>query len=223
MQTTIQQQEFLKAKLNGLLKYSETYAEVYDHILLALTLRTNPKSFEAAVNDIIEEDFGGDFELRRMEDKCRVAAIKKVKKQYRVSFFSWFKSAPLLASMVATFLLLNYIALQSLLIVELVLGVIVLVPEINFIARRIRAGYLFGDAKASLRDAILKKMTYGSVFIYIRLAILSQSIIIVFSIPKQQTHYVEQLIITVYAVLFIIRAAILSKLYKGDIELSLNQ
>ncbi|MDB5002346.1 MAG: hypothetical protein JWQ34_571 [Mucilaginibacter sp.] len=223
MKPNREQQEFIKAKLNGILRYRETYAEVYDHILLALAQQADYQDFETLVNNIIEQDFGGDFKLRQMEDKCRVAAIKKVKKQYRQSFMRWFKSVPLLVSVAATFLLLNYIALQSLLVMEVFFGLIILIPEIIFIAKRIKTGYLFGDTKASLRDAILKKMTYGSVFIYVWLAILSQSIILIFSISKQQGRYVEQLIITTYTVLFIIRAETLSKLYKGDIELSLNQ
>ncbi len=223
---TADQKIWLKDYLNRVMRYHETYEEVYDHVLLAITQRENPEDFETTVNNIIEADFGGEFNLQKMEDKCRVAAIKKVKSQYRQSFIGWFKSAPLLVGVAATFLLLNYIALQSLLVVEVILGLIILMPEIIFIVQRIKAGYVFGNAKASLRDAILKKMTYASIlgywYLIFWLTALSQLIILVFSIPVGQAHYVNQGIITTYTVLFAIRAVTMSKLYKGDIELSLN-
>jgi len=222
MKPNAEQQEYLKARLSGILKYRETYAEVYDHILLALEGRSVFEDFESIVNKLIEKDFGGEQSLRKMEDQCRIAAIKKVRTEYKLGFWSWFKTPSLLAALVSTFLLLNYIALQSLIAAEVIWGLIVLVSEISFIVRRINAGYLFGGAKASLRDAILKKLTYGSIFIFLRITIISQSVVLLFSIPAQLVHYIDQVLITSYAVLFIARATSLYKLFKSNMELSLN-
>jgi len=65
------QDELLKRYLRKVFFYRETYEEVYDHMLSALQVQPAGIPFEAAVNNIICNDFGGHNNLLVMERNCK--------------------------------------------------------------------------------------------------------------------------------------------------------
>lgn len=58
MKPTLQQGEILKKYLREALLYRETYEEVYDHVLTSLAQKSEESSFQNAVNEILNDDFG---------------------------------------------------------------------------------------------------------------------------------------------------------------------
>jgi len=86
MKLTEQQDIYLKEYLRKALKYRETYNEVYDHMLTALTNKTGDAPFEQIVDEIIRYDFGGRDSLAMLE----VAAKKSNSKADIASFRSLF-------------------------------------------------------------------------------------------------------------------------------------
>jgi hypothetical protein len=79
MKLTEQEDQFLKQYLSKVLKYRETYDELYDHIITALSHRATITSFEETIADIISDDFGGPGNLLKLEKaskgvpRCEVA------------------------------------------------------------------------------------------------------------------------------------------------------
>jgi hypothetical protein len=64
------------------LKYRETYAEFYDHILSALETLPGDISFDDASQKIIAEDFGGLTGMRLIENKYQRSVFAEMKKKY---------------------------------------------------------------------------------------------------------------------------------------------
>ena len=59
MKITPEQQSLLQRHLRKILKYRETYAEFYDHIVTAVEAEKANILFDDAVIGIIKNDFGG--------------------------------------------------------------------------------------------------------------------------------------------------------------------
>jgi hypothetical protein len=105
MKPNQKQKLWLQSYLGAVLKYRETYEEVYDHVLLALENRHQEKFFEGTVNAIINEDFGGVNGLFAMERNCENAMVK----QYWRLFSSYLK-LPYLICIAVISVILAYIA-----------------------------------------------------------------------------------------------------------------
>jgi len=114
MKLTGQEDQFLKQYLSKILKYRETYDELYDHIITALSHKTTITSFEQTVYDIITDDFGGHDNLMKLEKAFRKAAIKGTIRLFLIYFIGYFKFPKLLytiAGIVMTYYFTLYVQL----------------------------------------------------------------------------------------------------------------
>jgi hypothetical protein len=102
MKLTEQEDQFLKQYLSKVLKYRETYDELYDHIITALSHRTTITSFEETIADIISDDFGGPGNLPKLEKASKKAASKDTIRLFLISFISYFKFPKLLYTVAGT-------------------------------------------------------------------------------------------------------------------------
>lgn len=96
MKLTAQEDQFLKQYLSKTLKYRETYDELYDHIITALSHKITTSSFEETIADIIRDDFGGPDNLRKLEKASKKSAFKDTVRLFLISFIGYFKFPKLL-------------------------------------------------------------------------------------------------------------------------------
>ncbi len=82
MKLTTDQQKYLKEYLGGYLDYRETCAEFYDHIVTALENTPENISFNTALNNIIDKDFGGLANIPVIEARYRQTTLWEMKKRY---------------------------------------------------------------------------------------------------------------------------------------------
>ncbi|WP_183580461.1 hypothetical protein HDF18_25915 [Mucilaginibacter sp. X5P1] len=100
MRLTEQEDQLLKQYLSKILKYRETYDELYDHIITALSHKTTITSFEQTIYDIITDDFGGHDNLMKLEKASKRAAFKDTIRLFLISFIGYFKFPKLLYTVV---------------------------------------------------------------------------------------------------------------------------
>ena len=91
MKLTGQEDQLLKQYLSKILKYRETYDELYDHIITALSHKTTITSFEETIADIIRDDFGGPDNLIKLEKASKKAAVEDTVRLFLISFIGYFK------------------------------------------------------------------------------------------------------------------------------------
>ncbi len=78
-----QQQELrLQAYLAKNLRYRETYAEFYDHILSVVETLPVGISFDNASEEVIEKSFGGIAGMRLIEQNYQRAVFAEMQKKY---------------------------------------------------------------------------------------------------------------------------------------------
>ena len=77
-----QEKQELEKYLRKNLKYRETCAEFYDHILAALEAKPADGSFADAARQIINDDFGGIAGMRLIEAKYQQASFKELRDKY---------------------------------------------------------------------------------------------------------------------------------------------
>ena len=82
MKPTPSQQVLIRQQLRSLLKYRDTYDEVYDHILSSLETLPQDIDIDDALNNIVESELGGTKGLKKIEAKYRGLAIKQFIKDY---------------------------------------------------------------------------------------------------------------------------------------------
>src|ERR1700744_1948174 len=82
MKVSPNQQIQLQQYLSKNLKYRETYAEFYDHILSALETLPGNASFDDASQKIIAEDFGGMAGMRLIENNYQRSVFTEMQKKY---------------------------------------------------------------------------------------------------------------------------------------------
>jgi hypothetical protein len=111
MKLTKQEDLLLKQYLCKTLKYRETYDELYDHIVTALSHKTTITSFEQTVYDIITDDFGGYDNLMKQERTSKKVAIKDTIRGFLIYFTDYFKF-PQLVYTVAGIAMLYYFTLH---------------------------------------------------------------------------------------------------------------
>jgi hypothetical protein len=82
MKPTSDQISSLQKYLRKNLKYRETYAEFYDHILTAVEVNSTDASFNDMVMKVVKDDFNGAQGMRSIEDQYRRSAFKELKRKY---------------------------------------------------------------------------------------------------------------------------------------------
>jgi len=82
MKPTPEEISLLQKYLRRSLKYRETYAEFYDHILTAVEAESGDASFNEQVMQVIKADFGGPQGMRSIEDQYRRSAFTELKRKY---------------------------------------------------------------------------------------------------------------------------------------------
>jgi len=147
-----------------MLKYHETYEEVYDHLLLALETRPQEKFFESTINTIITEEFGGIKGLHAMEKNCKAAATSEVQRQYWRYFFSYFKfpNAIYIAIISAILAYTAFHVSFKLMILSGLIWIIgaIMTPTLLYAARRFKISYKLYGSQKLLKDRILGRLVY---------------------------------------------------------------
>ncbi len=160
MKPTLQQEEILRKYLRDALAYRETYEEVYDHILSALEQKPQGIPFQEAVNQILNDDFGGGKGLVEMEKKCYQSVVDETIGQQWKYFKSNFKFPNLIYTLIlflTIYFIVSKIAFASFIIVFLVFAGI-LVPGLFMLIRYYWMGYFTLDTKKSIKDKIMGKI-----------------------------------------------------------------
>lgn len=160
MKPTLQQEEILKKYLREALLYRETYEEVYDHILTALEQKPKELLFQEAINQILNNDFGGGKGLVEMEKKCYQYVVDEILSQLWKYFKSNFKFPNLFYTLIlvlTTYFIVSKIAVASFIILFLFF-VGMVVPGIIMLIRYYFIGYFTLDTKKSIKDKIMGKI-----------------------------------------------------------------
>jgi hypothetical protein len=158
MKLTEQEDQLLKQYLSKILKYRETYDELYDHVVTALSHKTTITSFEQSVYDIITDDFGGYDNLMKLEKASKKMAIKDTIKGFLIYFTGYFKFPKLLYT-VAGIVMVYYFTLYFQLTLWTVQAIcpamicfpqlyyfVTLIKEFAFLQKRDKKGYVFKPA-----------------------------------------------------------------------------
>jgi len=96
MKLTEEEDQLLKQYLLKILKYRETYDELYDHIITALSHKTTITSFEETIADILTDDFGGYDNLTKLEKAYKKVAVRDTVRLFLIYFIGYFKFPKLL-------------------------------------------------------------------------------------------------------------------------------
>jgi hypothetical protein len=165
MKATQQEKQWLKDYLYQVMKYKETYEEVYDHMLLAIENEPENRHFEAVVLHVLERDFGGNNGLLALEEACRETAEENATAQYRNSYKQWFLTRYALVTLTifaGLFWTLHFKHFFP--VVLLVFFIFFFAPIVLLALRWLGLGYKQGDTKASLKDDITRKVSFKSYF-----------------------------------------------------------
>ncbi len=163
-----QQKQILRDSLRKMLNYRETYEEVYDHILSALTNEPDNITMNDAISKLIRTDFGGYKRLKRMEKTIKRTAIKDTVKQYLNLVADYFKIPFLfytIALIVTACYFISLLKINTFAWHVLFLGPLIVVGIIIH-ARYIKTGYVLGDSKQSARDRIFRNIALFPVRMY---------------------------------------------------------
>jgi hypothetical protein len=172
MKPTSEQKQRLKDYLNKVMLYRETYEEVYDHMLLAIENHPEQECFTSAMVNILESDFGGSCGLGELERNCLRTVELTAKAQYWGNFKNWFTSLLLIVT-AAIYLGLYYLSMQFGGEFMLLFVLILILPTILFCIRGFRLGYARGNNKRSIRDAIIRRLTFKANWIFFYVCIIS--------------------------------------------------
>jgi len=152
----------LQKYLRSNLRYRETYAEFYDHILSSLENMPGNINFDESIKRIIDKDFGGIAGMRTIEIQYQKSTFREMQTKYFDALLSCLTS-PLIFLLLAYSAIVCYVVQQSWynFFTFLVLMVTIrLVPGVMKLMRYIRSGYVFGDTKRSVKDSFFKWMDY---------------------------------------------------------------
>jgi len=163
MKPTLQQEENLKAYLSDILKYRETIDEVYDHVLSAVEGRPENVWFQDAVNQVLNDDFGGGKGLVKMEKQhLRDASWEgyvKMFKSLKANF-----QFPNIFYTLTLFYIINYV-IQNIHINYTKAIIIFPCSAIFFLllglTRKFFIGYFTGDKRKSISDVVIDKILFG--------------------------------------------------------------
>ena len=217
MKPTAEQDILLKAYLREVLRYRDTYEEVYDHVLTALAHNTYSGTMEEAVNQILRVDFGGYDQLRKMESKARAAALNDGIKRYLRFFWSYFKWPALpftLCFAVLVYFTLAQVKLQPM-VLGGIFGVIIFTPAILSLRRFYVAGYVFRDIKKSVRDDVFARIAVVPTRLFV---VFGLAVIINMDKGRDVWQYVSAPVLTLLYVLSGIYLLALVNLYRDEFK-----
>ncbi|MGI4728333.1 MAG: hypothetical protein ACRYGB_07160 [Janthinobacterium lividum] len=162
MKPTLQQTEILKTYLSDILKYRETIDEVYDHVLSAVEAKPENISFQDAVNDILNDDFGGGNGLAKMEkqhlqDAIWEGIIQMIKYVIANFFF------PSILYTIILYVATSY-AVQNIKINHFQVVLIFPLNALFFLLiswiRKFFVGYFTRDTRKSIQDIVTERIMY---------------------------------------------------------------
>ncbi|HEY2581591.1 MAG TPA: hypothetical protein VGI43_07285 [Mucilaginibacter sp.] len=225
-----EQMQYLKDYLRAVLKYHETYEEVYDHILLALEERPQEKFFASTVDAIIMDDFGGNNGLMMMEENCRNAIAGEVWKQYWRCFFSYLKF-PYVIYTVFISMILGYIAIHvryKVIFLSEIIWVLsaIMIPVLLFAGRKFKIGYKLDGPQKLLKDGILGKLVskpFQFIIWYFLLSVLIRDTQGIFNyhLIFDLWRYISPLILIAVFVAATIHCLSFIRLIKGEFKISI--
>jgi hypothetical protein len=160
MKPTEQQLKVLQDYLHKTLTYRETYEEIYDHILSAIEHQPNNISFENAINNIINDDFGNPKNLLKIEKANKNALVKETISAYMKYWGYYFKLPGVLYTLV--FALLSYYFFSQMRFQPVaffgVFTLVVLYPGLIWFLRLYHTGYVLGTTQKSAKDKLFENM-----------------------------------------------------------------
>jgi hypothetical protein len=230
MKPTDQQIQWLKEYLRAVLTYRETYEEVFDHILTALTGSAIDDSFDHTVNGIINNDFGGYNNLPKLEKASKKAATRNSIKLVLGNLAEYFKFPSVLyvaTGTVAAYYLTLYLKIASWNLWQIfVLGMVIQVmPGIlgsykifaQVKAKYIQTGQVLNHTKIkpSLKEGAFRIMMsfpiYAFLFVNLCLSILANN-------GSHLPDSAASLVITLCLMLILLYSLSLQKWYNEDLE-----
>ncbi len=160
MKPTLQQEENLRTYLADILKYRETIDEVYDHVLTAVEEKSENVRFQDAVNQVLNDDFGGNkglvkTERQRLRDATwegfvQISKYIKSDFEYPNIFYT------LLIFAISYYTTIN-IVLNGSSVAFLPLYIILLVSILK-LGRTFFIGYYKSDTRKSIQDRVAVRM-----------------------------------------------------------------
>jgi hypothetical protein len=219
MKPTPDQELLLQKYLRKNLKYRETYAEFYDHILTAVEAEKTDVLFDDFVIEIIKADFGGTKGMRVIEAEYQRSVFKELKKKYRNCVLNNFRFPGIFIT--ATLGVLIYlITKQPWFDMDVFLFNIIairLIPDVLRMITYIRLPRIYKAPLRSIKTDFFKWQNFITYFIfYLAYLLASHSL---FSNPvwlKEIT--VTPLIMAIPMLLVAIHSLTYYKVYRDDIK-----
>ena len=221
MKPSQQQIQQLKDYLNTTLNYRETYEEVYDHIISAIETERDGITFEQAINNIIDADFGGHKNLLKVEKRIKDSVVAETFNGYLAIFTGYFKIPALFYVMAFGAALFYPISIIHFTHVQIVfiLFILALIPGITTLLRLYKTGYILGVKKTSARDKIFARLAHFPCHLFLMASIF------VPMLSKNQYNIWQSLnpyTITALLVLGVLYNLSLYKLYKNEFKFFLK-
>jgi hypothetical protein len=212
------QELLLQKYLRDNLRYNETYAEFYDHILAALEDKTGTVNFETAVNEIVREGFGGMVGMRAIEMRYQQSIFHELRKKYLNYAIDNFKLPGVIVP-VALGLLVYYVDNQpwfSFASYIVALFIVRIAPDVLNTIRRIRSPYIQGAPRASIKKGFLKWQNFIPGLILVVWLSTSPG----FFTNSSHLQNTPPIILTVLMVLVSLHSLTYYKVYRDDIKTS---
>jgi hypothetical protein len=211
------QQLQLQDYLGKNLRYRETYAEFYDHILSALEAMPNDGSFDEVSHKIIEENFGGITGMRLIEQKYQRSVFTEMQKKY----FSYAKENlkfPLIILWVAFTVASYYLFKQPWFTFMEFLVLVIFIWLIPFALRlfkQLHTAKATGAPKKSIKSGFFNWLNRG-LFMPIFLWLLAQT----FRSADPEQATLTEVFMTIFCLVVALHTFNFYRVYKDDIRTS---
>jgi hypothetical protein len=168
MRISPEQQLLLKQHLRKILKYRETYAEFYDHIITAVEAENKEAVFDDVVIEVIKKDFGGVKGMRSIEDNYKRSVFKELKRKYLNCAIDNFRFPGLLIT-AALGVLIYFMVKQPWFTLDVFLFnilVIRIIPGIISGLTSIGSPRIYGAPRQSIKSDFFKWQNFFAVIIF---------------------------------------------------------
>lgn len=169
MTPTPAQEKLLKEYLRKILDYRETCDEFYDHILTAIAHSGSGATFEQQINEVINQDFCGAKNLRKVESSFKKNATGVYFKKYLASvlyFLRFPRLIYLLTFSLCIYLIRDLIQLPYEIFLWLYFAHYGLIFG-YYLFRQFKIGSRFRDRKKSITDTAFSRLLNFPVQIFI--------------------------------------------------------
>jgi hypothetical protein len=214
MKPTSQQIKVLQDYLHQTLTYREAYDEIYDHILSALEQHPDDVTFEEAVNQVINNDFGGPKNLVKAEKGIKDTLVKDSIQRYIGYLLAYFKFPAVLATALGI-LLIYYLLAPVTFNFKVIIGLLSLIsltPGIIWMLRLYNTGYILDTTRRSSKDKLFE--TLAGIPIRVSLAVIFINTV-VYKIDSWED---KRYLITAVLSAGILYSLALFKLYKEEFK-----